>query len=272
MIHVCYALRDNSGLYWKNTAASILSIIDNSPENICFHILHDNTLVQENKNKLENLVFKSGNSISYYNLEKMVCWQSLEKLSNLFTDNIYSDFNIAMFYRLFIFSVLPEYIHRVIYLDSDTIVNLDIKELWIQECKNGIGAVLDLVIVSDIPESKPVICADSEKYLKKYFNSGVLILERKSMPQQVNNIEQMIKTFFSKYYNSSYPDQDYLNYYYTEIYTELLYRFNSMVTVFRFFGEYSLESRIYHYANKAYLKNVGDCYSRLYSKYYPKFM
>ena len=51
MIHVCYGLYDKNGHYSKFTGTSILSMFENTNEDVTVHILHDNTLTQENRDK-----------------------------------------------------------------------------------------------------------------------------------------------------------------------------------------------------------------------------
>lgn len=51
MIHVCYAIYDKIGSFSRIAAASLQSLYDNTDAWVTIHILHDNTLSEENKEK-----------------------------------------------------------------------------------------------------------------------------------------------------------------------------------------------------------------------------
>ena len=58
MIHVCYAMRDESGKYSKFVGTSMLSMFENTREKITVHLIHDSTLNHENRKKLVQIVYK----------------------------------------------------------------------------------------------------------------------------------------------------------------------------------------------------------------------
>ena len=51
MMHVCYAIYDKTGSFSRIAAASLQSLYDNTDAWVTVHILHDNTLSEENKEK-----------------------------------------------------------------------------------------------------------------------------------------------------------------------------------------------------------------------------
>ena len=83
-----------------------------------------------------------------------------------------SHFTEAVYIRLFIAQLLPPTVHKVLYLDSDTLVVDSLKELWETDISD--------VPVAAVPDASPqYIC--SYKRLEYdmsygYYNSGVLLL------------------------------------------------------------------------------------------------
>lgn len=263
MIEICYALTDKTGNYWKQTATSILSVIMNTDNKVRFHILTDSSLSSIAIEVMQYIVKKYDCYIEFYNVEQFPCWNLLK---NVHADNL-KKMTLATFYRLWILAIIPKYVRRIIYLDSDVISNLDIKLLWQQKLEKGIGAVVDTVIAADVSNDQIPMCEDGSVEANKYFNAGVLLLDRKYFSSDYKVIEKQFIDFFNKYPQVFYLDQDFLNYYYNENYTELLYRFNTMINLERFYNSYDVEPRIYHYVNHSFEQQLDDCYGILYKKY-----
>jgi lipopolysaccharide biosynthesis glycosyltransferase len=86
--------------------------------------------------------------------------------------------SIASYFRLFMDNLIPAMISRVIYLDSDILINGPLDELWavdLQDCT--IAAVSDANV-----SSSPSLREELEQKLKlaptsTYFNSGVLLID-----------------------------------------------------------------------------------------------
>ena len=179
MIHVCYALRDESGKYSKFVGTSIQSLLENTKENVTIHILHDSTLSNENQRKLQKLVYILEQEIVFHNVDELLMNEikKIEKNVQFFDS---SRNKIAPFYRLLIPQILSKEVSRVIYLDGDTLVNLDINSLWTINLEgNSIAATPEILAAKD-----------AQNYLKKhppvksgvvdsqdYFNSGILVID-----------------------------------------------------------------------------------------------
>lgn len=267
MIDICYAIQDKTSNYWKYLATSMLSVLENTNSNINFHILHDKTLSVFSKSILNKITVKYNAKIFFYDVEKEKCNSILNLINDSLSGDVRNNISLSTFYRLFIFTILPMHIERILYLDSDIIVNLDVDKLCIIECSKGIGAVTDLVIAAQIPDEAPYFLNNDNSRIEKYFNAGVLLLDRSNFWCDIREIDNSIKDFFSRYPKLFYLDQDVLNYYFSN-YTELSYEYNTMVNVLRLLGEFSIESKIYHYAGNAHLTNCDDCYGVLYYNYY----
>ena len=180
MIHICYGLRDESGNYSKYAGTSIQSLLDNTREEITIHILHDSTLSQDNRRKLTIIAYQHNQSIQFHNVEELApeklefIQQKLPRLKNYWG-------TVASFYR----ALIPDFIDtdRVIYLDADVIVNLDIKEFWNVNLEDKpIAATPEM---SSGRKSQPeeevrvrfAPCLVNLVQPRDYFNAGVLLMD-----------------------------------------------------------------------------------------------
>ena len=129
MIHVCYGLYDRDGHYSKFVGTSMLSIFENTTADVTVHILHDNTLTADNYGKFNYIAGRYGQQVKFYNLEINYA-QNIEDIKKNMPSLLNSRYSIASMYRLFIPKLFDSTINKIIYFDADTIVNIDIEELW----------------------------------------------------------------------------------------------------------------------------------------------
>ena len=128
MIHVCFGLYDKDGRYSKFTGTTIASIFENTKSKVTAHILHDDTLTDDNQDKFSYLAGQYNQQIKFYNVEK-ICADKIERIRQMMSSAaMFSRFTIGAVYRILAADLLPKDIDNTIYLDSDIIVNLDIKE------------------------------------------------------------------------------------------------------------------------------------------------
>ena len=119
-------------------------------------------------------------------------------------------FVTAVYYRLLISDLLPQTIDKVIYLDSDLVVNEDLGRLWSVEVENYY-----LLAVPDI--GTPNIAAGLLNYKdlgisgdQPYFNAGVLLVNFKKWRE--DNIGLKIIEYVRQHSNYiRWADQDGLN-------------------------------------------------------------
>lgn len=123
-----------SNLYSRYCSVSIVSILENSDKNFNFDInILETNLSDDIKIKLKTLEQKYKNlSIRFINLKK-----PLDKFFELFYTN--GQISKESYYRFFISEIFKNY-DKVIYLDSDTIVNSDIVQLYNINLKNNLIA------------------------------------------------------------------------------------------------------------------------------------
>ena len=183
MIHVCFALYDPCGTYSKYLGAAVCSLFVNVGDApVTVHILHDDTLSDVNRKRFEHLAQKYRKNIVFHYIDTSE-FQSV--------DHMVKNITIGTLFRLKIPQVMPETIDRVIYLDCDLIVHLNIAELWNMDID---GYYIAACIDSYIDSNERLL---SNKWMKKikategshYFNAGVMILNLKRI-RSLNNFFQ----------------------------------------------------------------------------------
>ena len=240
--------------------------------------MHDHTLTNYNRDKLIQIAERYGQPLKFYNVEEL-CADKLAEIEDYFPQAKESQFSIATFYRFFIpYLLLSQGIEKVIYLDSDIIVNLDIAEFYqIELGDKPFAAVPNLFQMKDEKSSydrtnKAVpICKEGVIKPEDYFNAGVLLMNLKFLRNEKANILAGVK-FISENPQFPYLDQDILNYCFSTTYLKLSTKFNRYVMFARSENEWAIEKKIYHYAAlKFYLGlDANDPYSRLFMDYFIK--
>ena len=272
MIHVCFCQYDATGRYSKFTGTAMLSIFENiitPPQSTCVHILHDNTLTDDNRDKFIYLAGRYGQLVKFYNVDKL-CADRIAEIKELFPTAAKTRYSIGMFYRFFIPQVLSPDIERAIYLDSDTIINLDISDLWrVNLDYKPLGAVAEIGIESD------PLGAKEKKYLIKnnvvahedYFNSGVLLF---NLNYWRNNKDFIMKgfRFVASRPEMTYIDQDILNYLFSKNYVKLPEKFDAFIDKER--KNPIIRPAIYHFFDDTLQMDMKDPFNRLWMDYFIK--
>lgn len=267
MINVCYAIYDKTGNFSKIAATSILSLLENTESWVTIHILHDNTLSTENIKNFIYLARKYNQHIIFYNIEELLPTEiSLLKQENQ------GRFSIAAMYRLLIMHLLPNTISKVIYLDCDTIVNIDIQDLYDEDIKNNVlGAVAECDATYNHAVEKD-ICNDGFVEQNNYFCSGILLINMDEYRKYPSLCIDGIK-FLAEHPSYDCPDQDILNYYFSNKYKKLSVKYNTFTKALKLkdININIIEKRIYHYAGSDMnLTNYYDIYNQLFFDYYIK--
>jgi len=152
--------------YAQHLGVTIYSLLDKNRavDHICLWIVN-NKISSDNKNKLSGLVSQFSNAdIEWIDFGK---WE--EKLSL----NMSWPISVSSYARLFIGSMLPKSVDRIIYMDCDMIVCDDLSGLWNTELGTDmIGAVQD-----DINDK--VKGAVGLQPNDPYFNAGMLLIDLK---------------------------------------------------------------------------------------------
>ena len=271
MIHICYGLFDGQGLYSKFTGTSMLSIFENTsapPNSITVHILHDSTLTQSNHDKFVAIAEKYKQKLEFFNVE-VFCEDKIRTVIEKLKKYVQSRFSIGAFYRLMIHkNSFNEKISKMIYLDSDTIVNLDIQELWDYPMEEyAIAAVPEFWATRSYMITDKYLIHSGKVTIEDYFCSGVLVL----------NFDKIDENFFytgidwlAENLQCECPDQDLLNIFFTNTYCKLPEKFNSFISVSQALDNNLIYRKIYHYAGDCLGLNMKNAHDKLFFKYFTK--
>ncbi len=183
------------------------SIFENTSSNVTVHILHDDTLSDENKRNFIRTVEKYHQKLNLINVSE---------LAAKFSDKVMNALNkwtIGAMYRLFIPDVMPE-VQKVIYFDCDILVNMDIAELWAVD--NGSKTICGAL---DMPGDKLNNSFFREKMRlllngfrpENYINSGVLVMNLDRIRQRGSLFTLITDWISERGLMVLAPDQDAIN-------------------------------------------------------------
>ncbi|MEK5029562.1 glycosyltransferase family 8 protein [Paenibacillus sp. FSL M7-1046] len=214
MIELALALQDQDGHYAEHAGVVLASVFHNTASRVNVHILHDQTLTEENKSKLMRLTSRYKHTITFYPItlpENM-----LQVMENVGSINVWTQ---ACMYRLLLPALIP--VEKIIYLDCDVLVNMDLEELWrIDLGQYYLGAVWDqgIMEVAHVINSKGLVP-------ERYFNSGVVLFALNTIRCHQEWYEETLH-FLRSFPDSTMPDQDALNAVFGGNYLQLDRRFN----------------------------------------------
>ena len=159
---IVYASND---LYARHLAVSMISLFDRNQqaEEITVYVLSVG-ITEESRQKLQKIADQY-----HRNLELL----DLADIRDRFDYEIDTrGFDISAMSRLFIGTLLPKTVKRVLYLDCDTVVVQSIGNLWNLDLKGHVaGAVMEPTIYQVVKQEI------SLKEQDPYFNSGVLLID-----------------------------------------------------------------------------------------------
>lgn len=209
MVHAVLAFCDPKGAYARHAAVVMASIFANTQTPVCVHIIHDETLTGGNMAKLSSVADSFKQSVHFLNVSNMLD-ENVIDVSKLTIDGAR-----GTLFRLLIPELLD--IPKVIYLDCDIIVNLDLSELWkIDIGDHALGAALDVWPLDHLRGEKiPWRLTLAWKALgvnkREYFNAGVLLMNLDKIRAQYDFLGE-VGAFYKKYKKMiTLADQDCLN-------------------------------------------------------------
>ena len=274
MIHVCFGLCDKTGRYSKFTGTTLCSIFANTNSEVTAHILHDDTLTQDNREKFLTLAGQYNQRVNFYNVDKL-CTEFIAELDELFP--LIKSFRLSRgaLFRLLLPQIFPYDIPKIIYLDSDIIVNLDVNELWRLELGDKIFAavpeILSLQNSARAMREKFSLCRDEIVRCENYFNSGVLLMNLNILRAEYETLLAGIVFVVLHPKHLDYPDQNILNYCFSTKILKLPTKFNRFTAFARMESE-TVEQKIYHYAGGNFGYGVGfdadDPFNLLWLEYF----
>lgn len=177
-------------------------------------------------------------------------------------------FGIEAYNRLFCQFFLPENIDKILYLDSDILVNSDISKLYNMKLNTNI-----LYIAC---KDESAIHGDDNKRLNlpdnySYVNSGVLLINIKDLRKKYT-MEEIINFIKNKKDILKYPDQDILNLLYCNEIKTISNRYNFILKDIDYYDKNEL-AYIIHYAGlEKPWKIKGGRYKIAYLIYYYRIL
>ena len=266
MINICYCVHIKRYSYLYLLASSISSILNNTKECVVINIFHNASFIDEYKTKFTELVAKYGQKIKFYFVDetKFKELSLIEKIVPKYQIDVYS---ISSFYRLLIWNFLDENVEKYIYLDVDTIVNLDISTLFNEQLGDyPLGAIpeFELNHREVVELYNALLVKHNIIPMEKYFNTGIMLFNLKKFKQEYTNFLSYSLERYNKF-NGHLPDQDLLNIYFYDNYKHLELKYNTFVRIERSLNIYEINNCIYHYVGSSLFKNkFCDMYDELF--------
>lgn len=199
VIHIGFGLHDKDGHYsvWVGTAMQ--SILEHTDSKICFHILHDETVSEENKRKLKQVAHQKGDVIEFHQIDSAE-FECIKDRTQGFT--------IGTMFRCMLPELLPD-LSKIVYLDADIFVNTDIKELWeFDICDYCLAGVVDEGVIKF--HTPNILYKYPKIDRNQYFNAGVLCMNLTKI-KQIGNLRDLVVEFLVNNPEATYPDQDAFN-------------------------------------------------------------
>jgi lipopolysaccharide biosynthesis glycosyltransferase len=171
-MHVVLAVYDPSGEYSRHAGVVMASIFDNTRSPVCVHILHDGTMTEQNRELLGETARSFGQRAEFHDVSS-----HMEKMGANVAKLVGEVLSIGTMFRLLIPEIIP--VDRVIYLDSDVVADMDIRDLW-EVPLDGFS----LAGVTDRPADNPYRRFSAKSFglwlmgcdRTKYINAGVLLM------------------------------------------------------------------------------------------------
>lgn len=278
VIDVALSIYDPKGSYSRNAGVVMVSLLMNTDAAVSFHILHDETLSEENRMMLEKTALlapsKSGvacrREIDFINVSD--CFDNITKVD---IDELCGICSRGCLYRLAMPELLPE-IKEVLYFDCDIVVALDVEALWntrLYERGYALAGVLDDVYrpLPELKTTKAAIKTDGRGLMReRYINSGVLLMNLEKMRREAGEKGTLLKRA-AKYFDRFLPflpDQDFLNAEYLGDIVYLDVKYNTDSKIDHFDKVFSIE-RIWHFSGrtKPWVAYTGSNADMLYWHY-----
>lgn len=211
-----YISYSSSDEYCEYTGISIISLFENNKDlDLCVFLI-DNGISTNNKDYIINISEKYNRKIEF--IDGNIIEQELKNKVPMFNGSF------STYSRIILDKIYPEYVDKILVLDSDTIVNGTLDSLNDLEFNGKIIAAVEnpeFYLNENInTEEKKII-----KLKKKYFNAGILYVNLKEWREK--NFSKKIDKAISELVDYKFVDQTILNYATDqEDYIKLPYKYN----------------------------------------------
>lgn len=232
-------------------------------------------------NGLSNKSIDKLNSIKNSEVININVTPHLHKFKNIDISKFKNTYiSLAGNYRLLMFDLLPDYVDKCIYLDSDIIVNTDLSIIYDQLSDDKMISVIAEICAMHQKETILKHCfimPEFENFATNplkypYFNSGFYVVDVKKAREV--KISDDIFSFLEKYPDLPYSDQDTLNAVFGQKYPEKIIHLDPSYDIFcdynynskfenNFYSQNQIlkafkAPKVYHYGgpNKPWVNNI----------------
>lgn len=242
--------------YSQHAGTLMASILENSSneDSYKFFIISE-YISNQNIRKIEKL-----KSIKDFEYEIMTV--NADMFKNI---GFYKKINISAFYRFFLFTIKS--VDKILYLDSDTIVRHDIRELFETDIEDYyIAGVEDIV-------GKQLVNIYKLSPTTTYINSGVMLLNLKFLREI--NIGEEVMNLPPDFTINNFGDQDIINYMIQDkvlpldLKWNVCYPYKTTYSDENYYHQVAKDPAIFHYITdtKPWLPNKYPMYKKDYFKY-----
>lgn len=198
-MYICYA---TSNEYCEYTGISLLSFLKNGNGQYVDKIfVLDYGIQPDNKAKLESIIREYGLAVEYIHakiiLEKLQVELGLQSFRS----------SMATYSRAFIDYIIPDYVDELLYIDSDTIVNADIKDIFKVDMSDKViaGTVsLELYDGKHPVKEFPLLSGN-----QLYIGCGIVLYNLKLWRER--NCRELIRDVCLKKSEARFADQTVIN-------------------------------------------------------------
>lgn len=192
MIYTVF-ISDNNYYYYLKVV--IASMLENNDSEIKIYVI-DNGIKDNNKKNLQTFI----KNYSNVNLEFITLSKNINSIK-MYREGKTSS---AAYSKLFLSSLLPENLNKILYFDCDSLITDSLEELWNINISNYYAAVV-LENVPDIIKTKINFRKEDN-----YFNTGMMLINLKKWRD--DQIEKNFVKILEKYKNEFiYYDQGIIN-------------------------------------------------------------
>jgi lipopolysaccharide biosynthesis glycosyltransferase len=204
VIQIVLAVYDPAGTYSRYAGIVMTSIFSNTQSKVHVTILHDSTLSADNRRRFERTGERWKQSVSFVDVGERIL-----RFGALLNNTVATVLTRGALFRLLSPELLS--VPKVIYLDCDIVVNLDIADLWAVSMGNfSLAAARD----QGIPyfSRNETLRRRIMRYAsEEYFNSGVLLMNLQRIREKYDLAQDACNIFERYAHVISYADQDCLN-------------------------------------------------------------
>lgn len=179
-MNILFSSDDN---YAQHLGVAIYSLLSNNTwaTEIFIYVI-DNEIGVSNREKLNSVISSFANA--------RIVFVPFKKWRDSLTLNMAWNISISSYGRLFVGSMLPENVDRVLYLDCDMIICNSLETLWGTDLGNHILATVQDDVKDSIKASIGLLPED------KYLNAGMLLIDLNKWREY--NIEDKCLDFISE--------------------------------------------------------------------------